>query len=201
MDFNVKLQQLRTKKGLTQEQLAEKVCVSRVAVSKWESGRGYPNLDSLKMLAKVFEVSIDSLLSSEELLDIVEVHEKNKSKIFRTLVFGAIDFMSFLVFVIPLFANRIEGEIFTVTLQNLKLINPVIKPIFIVLVCMSGVFGAVEFAFQNIQNKWKQNLEIILSGLFSSLEILLSCMINQPYPCTYFFLLFLIKVVVSLRTL
>ena len=59
MDFNQKLQQLRTQKGLTQEQLAEKVCVSRVAVSKWESGRGYPNLDSLKKLSEIFNISVD----------------------------------------------------------------------------------------------------------------------------------------------
>ena len=98
MDFNTKLQQLRTKKGLTQEQLAEKVCVSRVAVSKWEAGRGYPNLDSLKMLAKVFDVSIDSLLSSEELLDIAEVHRKNESNMFRSLLFGIMDFMTLLMF-------------------------------------------------------------------------------------------------------
>ena len=86
MDFNEKLQQLRTKNGLTQEQLAEKVFVSRVAVAKWESGRGYPNLDSLKMLAKVFNVSIDDLLSSEEIINIAEVQSKNKGKILRTLL-------------------------------------------------------------------------------------------------------------------
>ena len=94
MDFNEKLQQLRTKSGLTQEQLAEKVFVSRVAVAKWESGRGYPNLDSLKSLAKIFNISIDDLLSSEELIDIAEVHTKNKGKILRTLVLGITDVMA-----------------------------------------------------------------------------------------------------------
>ena len=129
MDFNTKLQHLRTKKGLTQEQLAEKVCVSRVAVSKWEAGRGYPNLDSLKMLAKVFDVSIDALLSSEELLDIAEVHSKNKSRVFRSLLLGIMDFMTFLLFVLPVCANRFDGKIFIVTLQNLVLVNEVDKSI------------------------------------------------------------------------
>lgn len=200
MDFNTKLQQLRTKKGLTQEQLAEKVCVSRVAVSKWEAGRGYPNLDSLKMLAKVFDVSIDALLSSEELLDIAEVHSKNKSRVFRSLLLGIMDFMMLLLFVLPVCANRFDGKIFIVTLQNLVLENEIVRAFFIALVCMNGLFGALELAFQNVQEKWKQNMELIFSGAFSSLGIIFSCMMNQPYACVYYFSLFLIKVLVALRT-
>ena len=47
MEFNEKLQSLRKNKGLTQEELAEALYVSRTAISKWESGRGYPSIDSL----------------------------------------------------------------------------------------------------------------------------------------------------------
>ena len=50
MEFNEKLQELRRQKGLTQEKLAEKLYVSRTAVSKWESDRGYPNIESLKAI-------------------------------------------------------------------------------------------------------------------------------------------------------
>ena len=59
MEFNEKLQELRKGKGLTQEELAEKLFVSRTAISKWESGRGYPSIDSLKELARYFSVTID----------------------------------------------------------------------------------------------------------------------------------------------
>ena len=62
MEFNEKLQELRKQKGLTQEDLAERLYVSRTAVSKWESGRGYPNIDSLKEISKYFSVSIDDCL-------------------------------------------------------------------------------------------------------------------------------------------
>ena len=54
MELNKKLQQLRKQKNLTQEELAEALYVSRTAISKWESGRGYPNIDSLKAIAKFF---------------------------------------------------------------------------------------------------------------------------------------------------
>ncbi len=46
MEFSDKLQQLRKQNNLTQEQPAEQLFVSRTAVSKWESGRGYPNIES-----------------------------------------------------------------------------------------------------------------------------------------------------------
>lgn len=54
MELNEKLQELRKQKGLTQEELAERLYVSRTAVSKWESGRGYPNIESLKAVASFF---------------------------------------------------------------------------------------------------------------------------------------------------
>ena len=72
MEFGEKLQELRKKKGLTQEELAEALYVSRTAVSKWESGRGYPNIDSLKEISKFFSVSIDELLSGEKFLSIAK---------------------------------------------------------------------------------------------------------------------------------
>ena len=78
MEFNEKLQELRKNKGLTQEELAEALYVSRTAISKWESGRGYPSIDSLKEIAKYFSVTIDELLSSDEVLSIAE--EDNKQK-------------------------------------------------------------------------------------------------------------------------
>ena len=72
MEFHEKLQELRKKRGLTQEELAEALYVSRTAISKWESGRGYPSIDSLKEISSYFSVTIDDLLSSEKLLFIAE---------------------------------------------------------------------------------------------------------------------------------
>ena len=201
MNFNEKLQQLRTKSGLTQEQLAEKVFVSRVAVAKWESGRGYPNLDSLKMIAKVFNVSIDDLLSSEELIDIAEVQTKNKGNILRTLILGITDVMAALLFVIPLFANRFEDRIDLVTLQHLTQASAYVKIAFSVLIGLSLTFGILELIFQNYQTQIKQKMELLLSGAFSSLGIMFAALSNQPNICIFFFVLFLAKILVVLRTI
>ena len=63
MNFGEKLKKLRKDNGLTQEQLAEKLYVTRTAVSKWETGNGYPAIDSLKMISELFGISIDELIS------------------------------------------------------------------------------------------------------------------------------------------
>lgn len=63
MTFGEKLKKLRKDNGLTQEQLAEKLYVTRTAVSKWETGNGYPAIDSLKMISELFGISIDELIS------------------------------------------------------------------------------------------------------------------------------------------
>ena len=60
--------ELRTKRGLSQEELAEKIFVTRQAVSRWETGETVPNTVSLKLLAKLFGVSINTLLGSPRLI-------------------------------------------------------------------------------------------------------------------------------------
>ena len=81
MEFHEKLQDLRKNRGITQEELAEALYVSRTAISKWESGRGYPSIDSLKEISNYFSVTIDDLLSGEKLLSIAE--KENKSNLRR----------------------------------------------------------------------------------------------------------------------
>ena len=58
------IQSLRTQKGLSQEELAQSVFVTRQAVSRWENGETVPNTDTLKLLSQYFQVSINTLLGS-----------------------------------------------------------------------------------------------------------------------------------------
>ena len=106
MEFHEKLQELRKQKGLTQEELAQVLFVSRTAVSKWESGRGYPSIESLKAISIFFKVTVDELLSNEELLTISEEDNKKKENHFRDLVFGLLDIGVAMLLFLPFFGQN-----------------------------------------------------------------------------------------------
>lgn len=76
LTFGQKLKDARKKAGLTQEQLAEKLAVSRQAVTKWESDKGLPDVENWKTLSKVLNVSIDYLLDNGEQLDLSVTREE-----------------------------------------------------------------------------------------------------------------------------
>ena len=109
MELHQKLKQLRKQKGLTQEQVAETLYVSRTAVSKWESGRGTPSIDSLKAVAAFFGVTVDELLSGEELVALATADQKQKEGKIRDLVFGLLDISVALLLFLPLFGQQ-AGE-------------------------------------------------------------------------------------------
>ena len=91
MNIGKLILEFRKQNNITQEELAEALFVSRTAVSKWESGRGYPNIDSLKAISKFFSVTIDQLLSGDEVLSLAEEDQKQKDAQVRSLVFGLLD--------------------------------------------------------------------------------------------------------------
>lgn len=66
MKFNERLIKLRKEKGMSQEDLAEKINVSRQTVSKWELGTTTPEMEKLVQLARLFEISVDALISEEK---------------------------------------------------------------------------------------------------------------------------------------
>lgn len=76
MTFSEKLKEARKNAGLSQEQLAEKLCVSRQAITKWETGRGLPDVDNLKAVSSLLNVSIDYLLGEENESSLNEIKEK-----------------------------------------------------------------------------------------------------------------------------
>ena len=116
MEFHEKLRELRKNRGLTQEELAEALYVSRTAISKWESGRGYPSIDSLKEISNYFSVTIDDLLSGEKVLSIAEKENKSNIRGMCDLLFGIVDIFSFILIVLPLYPNTIDGYIGSVNL-------------------------------------------------------------------------------------
>lgn len=84
MNFGIKLQQLRKEKGLSQEALAEKLNVSRQAVSKWETRDGYPEMDKIILISDLFQVSIDYLMRDNQEHHVEDATQKyfmNKQRI------------------------------------------------------------------------------------------------------------------------
>ena len=127
MEFNEKLQELRKQKALTQEELAEILFVSRTAVSKWESGRGYPNIESLKAISKFFGVTIDELLSGDELLTIAEEDTRQKETFIFDMVFGLLDCSIAMFFFLPFFGQEADAMIQAVSLLSLTEIAPYLR--------------------------------------------------------------------------
>ena len=80
MTLGEKIYKLRTKRSMTQEQLAEKIGVSRQSVSKWETDSAIPDIEKLKLLAEIFEVSITELLGMKCEEDTKRKDEKRKNR-------------------------------------------------------------------------------------------------------------------------
>ncbi|MGN0993898.1 MAG: helix-turn-helix domain-containing protein, partial [Butyricicoccus sp.] len=134
MEFNEKLQALRKQRGLTQEALAEALFVSRTAISKWESGRGYPSIASLKEISRYFGISLDELLSSDELLTAAEQDVSKSKNRFRDLVFGLLDCSTVMFLFLPFFGQQAGQVIESVSLLALTGIERYIKIRYLILV-------------------------------------------------------------------
>lgn len=185
MEFHEKLQQLRKQKGLTQEQLADQLYVSRAAVSKWESGRGYPNIDSLKALAKFYSVTIDELLSGEQMLTIAEEDQKHRTQNFRNQVFGLLDISACAYLFLPLF-GQLQGEaIQAVSLLTLSEVPSYLKIAYTIAVIGMILWGIVTLTLPK--------RSIPLSLMLSVMGTLLFIISSQPYAAAFGFLLLGIK--------
>ena len=100
MKLGEKILKLRKQKGLSQEQLGEEIDVTRQTISNWELGETSPNPEQLKLLSKVFDVSIDELLDNErkdELISKVSNTEKLAGIIIKILKFIGIAFLILLI--------------------------------------------------------------------------------------------------------
>lgn len=198
MEFNEKLQKLRKEKDLTQERLANELFVSRTAVSKWESGRGYPGIDSLRAISKLFGVSIDDLLSGDELITIAESENREKADSMRRLAFGAFDCMMILLLFFPFFGQPESGAVRHVSLIVLDTAY-YIKIAFISFAALTSVFGIIELALQNFSHPIWLRGALAISLCLSALGTILFLISPQPYAGAFVFCLFVMKGVLLLK--
>lgn len=192
MEFNEKLQELRKRRSLTQEALAEALFVSRTAISKWESGRGYPSIDSLKALSKFFSVSIDELICSDEMLSVAENERKAFVGKYLSLICSALDILPAMLLFIPAFGNGSHSPV-AVSLFNITGLNPWVKAVFAIMLALSilnGICGIILAGFD--QPTW--HLRSRTAGMVLSIAcVAVFLATRQPYAGIVCFALLVIK--------
>ena len=197
MEFNEKLQELRKSRSLTQEELAEALFVSRTAVSKWESGRGYPSIDSLKEIARFFSVTVDELIRPEEVISAAEHEKKDFISRYLTLICGVLDIMPAVLLFMPAFGNGAERG--AVSLSGLTGIQPWIRIIFLIVIgltVLNGFCAAVISQFDRpVWNRHRLVTGMALSIAGSALFI----MTRQPYAGILFFAILAVKAFLLLK--
>lgn len=192
MEFNEKLQELRKAKGITQEELAEALYVSRAAISKWESGRGYPSIDSLKEISKFFSVTIDELICTEEIIIAAKDERQNALRKFAEFICSLLDVFIAVLLFIPVFGNGPESGT-AVSLFMLIGIRQWIKNLFFVLVIiavLNGICGAIISGMDKpVWSKHRIATGIALMVICSAVFILT----RQPYAGIICFSILIVK--------
>ena len=198
MEFNEKLQKLRKSRSLTQEELAEALFVSRTAVSKWESGRGYPSIDSLKEISRFFSVSIDELICPDEIVTAAENEKREFVSRYISLICSALDILLAILLFLPVFGNG-GGSAGAVSLFALNGINPLVKNTFtavIILTVLNGICGAIIAQFD--RPVWNRH-RIITGSVLSILAAAIFIITRQPYAGIICFSFLIIKGFLMIR--
>ena len=198
MEFAEKLQKLRKHKGLTQEELAERLYVSRTAISKWESGRGYPNIDSIKEIAAFFSITIDELLSSEKILYIAEKENKRNIQKMCNLLFGIVDLFTIILVVLPLYPKTVNGHIYSVNLFEFAKTSSFSIVYWIIYLTMTFA-GIIEIVISQRSIQKCENIMSLCSLAFGVLLIVFLTLTRQVYATIIMLALLIVKGVLYLK--
>lgn len=194
MEFHEKLQELRKNKGITQEELAENLYVSRTAISKWESGRGYPSIDSLKAISRYFSMTIDELICPEEIMIAAKEEKENTMRKYGVLICSLLDVFTVVLFAIPIYGNGTDAPS-TVQLILLTGIQKWIVWLFFILLfitVLNGICGAIISGLDKpIWSKHRLITGVSLLVICSSVFIIT----RQPYAGIFCFTILVIKCV------
>ena len=179
--------------------MAQKLFVSRTAISKWELGKGYPSIDSLKEIAKFFDITIDELLSGNELLTVAEQDTKQKEIHFRSLVFGLLDSSIILLLFLPFFAINIGGAVQEGSILSLTEMNPYLRIAYIIAIVIITFYGILTLSLQNCSILFWTKNKCTISLILNSLVLILFIISSQPYASVFVFIFFLIKVLMMIK--
>lgn len=203
MELGEKLKALRTERGLTQEQLAAKLYVSRTAVSKWETGGGAPNLDSLQALARLFDVSVDDLLSTDDLIVLARDERRSSARSSGMLSFGLVDLLAAAFAFLPLYG--VDDGAF-VRMANLADYGASVGfgasfAVMATVVAALALVGVVEIALAAAGPRRASRAVALVGFAVQAAAVIGFTAAMQPYATALMFALFLVKAVVGYRTL
>ena len=199
MEFHEKLQELRKSRGLTQEELAEELYVSRTAISKWESGRGYPNIDSLKEISNYFSITIDELLSSEKLLSIAEKENRSNLRGMCDLLCGLLDVFAIVLIVLPLYPNVVDGFVYSVNLFEYIQTTSLNRSLYWIMIVFLVLVGIIKLILTKLDMQRYNKIATRVSMSISTLSVLLFAITRESYAVAVVFLLLVMKGILLLK--
>ena len=196
MEFGEKLQELRKNKDMTQEELAEALYVSRTAISKWESGRGYPSIDSLKEISRFFSVSIDELLSAEKMVSIAEKENRDNIRYICDMLLGIIDVLAVIMIVLPIYPNRIDGVYYAVSLPDYVQAGSLKSMLYWAVFIFLVIIGAVKILLTRLRQEKGSRIVTAISVIVGITAVLLLAMGREAYGVSMLFLMIVAKGIV-----
>ena len=144
MKFNENLKYLRKREGITQEELAEKLNVSRQSVTKWESGQSLPDIEKVKEIAYMFSVSVDSLVGDIECKSVNKI--KKRVDDIGWFILGIVFFIVSIILEIYWFISKtIQDELVSSSIIGVT------------------VFVAIIIFMSSVKEYLKNNEEVILN--------------------------------------
>lgn len=193
MEFKDKLQELRKNQQLTQEELAEALYVSRTAISKWESGRGYPSIESLKSISTYFNVTIDDLLSADKIISIAEKETATKIHHILDTMIGFCDLLYISFIILPLYPKTMNDYIYAVNLLAYDEITSFNLMIYWMLFIGLMLLGILQIGFKAYQLNKYHKLVRACSYIVHCVAIIVLALAAETYAAALAFLLFIIK--------
>ena len=183
MELSEKIQKLRKEHNLTQEQLAEQLFVSRTAVSKWETGRGMPSMESLQMIARLFNITLDDLLRAEDISR------------FASLVDSIFNIAAIVGLLLPLYKVELNNVFYSVPLYQYEGWLAFLYWVFPIAMAICGIIQIITNKSE--REKTKRSINVI-GVILNACAIFVLILSGQPYPAVMFFTLLLIKGTVTM---